>query len=96
MHEEIQHWCLSGRNGFQGREFKGVGYVKLVRFAELDEDGTIPLDKDGQPIFRPDNKLGTIHQETGYLMAFRRPASQDGTLPASDWEYVKILNIVRG
>ena len=70
--EEIQYWCLNGRNAFQNTDFKGVGYVKLVRFAILDEDDTIPLDEYGKPTFAPNNELPPIHQETGYLMAYQR------------------------
>ena len=91
MDEEIQYWCLNGVNAFQGREFKGVGYVKLVRFANLDDDNTIPLNPFGEPIFTPNNDIPPIHQETGYFMAFRR-RNIDGAL----WEFAKILNIVRG
>ena len=65
--------------------------MKLVRFAILDEDNTIPLDKKGKPIFNPNNDLPAIHQETGYLMAFRRTDKE-----GAPWKWVKILNIVRG
>ena len=52
LYEELHFWKVDGANLFTGGgTFEGVGYVRDVMRVHVNEDGTIPRDRKGNPIF---------------------------------------------
>ena len=52
LYEELHFWKVDGANLFTGGgTFEGVGYVRDVMRVNVNEDGTIPRDAKGNPIF---------------------------------------------
>ena len=72
MAEEIHYWKVDDRNIFTGTAFFGVGYVKLVHRAVLDERGLVPF-YDGKPVFENDFTRDPVHQETGWFFRIAAP-----------------------
>ena len=68
MYETIEQWFLGERNVFTLTQFRGFGYVKLVRQAIVDEEGLIIRDEAGEPVFEPNFDAPPIHEETGYVV----------------------------
>ena len=60
--------------------------------AKLKEDGTLPHDKNGKPIFEPNLEKGTLHYETGYMLAYKFTVGTDTTTE----HLAKFLIIPRG
>ena len=89
MFETNTYWEIENESNLLSLNgFRGIGYGKLVQTNVITSTGTLPMGSDGFPVCQHDPSKPTVHQETGYIIAY---TDQFGAT-----RMVKMINIPRG